>query len=283
MSFLVYTQMARILIFDSGVGGLTILRALQANATLAAGQHQWLFCSDNAFFPYGIKKDDELVDRVCHVLAAVQNQYQPDIAVLACNTASTVALEAARKQMRCPVVGVVPAIKPAAQLTQSRCMGLLATPATISRPYTQQLINEFAADCDIVRVGSSELVWMAEEQLRTGFVDQARLHQILTPLRDAIANHQLDTVVLACTHFPLLGESLREQLPEIKHWVDSGDAIARRVNWCLEQQENTSNTAGSAPIALFTRVDNSVQQLARALAYFGLRDIRALELPLTGL
>lgn len=269
--------MARILVFDSGVGGLSILSALKKNSDIAQNTHQWLFCSDNAFFPYGLKKEDELIERVTAVLCSLHAQYQPDIIVLACNTASTVALDAARKQLPVPIVGVVPAIKPAAQLTQSGCIGLLATPGTISRAYTQQLIDDFANHCHVVRVGSNELVWMAEQQLRTGMVDQMELHRVLTPLRAAIAQKQLDTIVLACTHFPLLSDSLREQLPEIKHWVDSSDAVARRVAWLLGQPasnfsqapEVDSSSLKENHIALFTRVDESVTSLEQALRYFG--------------
>jgi glutamate racemase len=255
--------MARILVFDSGVGGLSILRALQHSKELQSEPHQWLFCSDNAFFPYGIKKEVELIERVSQVLTALQNQYHPDIIVLACNTASTVALESVRAILHTPVVGVVPAIKPAAQISQSRAIGLLATPGTITRPYTQKLIDDFAADCHITRVGSSELVQIAEQYLRTGMADQGELHRILTPLRDAISQRKLDTIVLACTHFPLLTAALHEQLPEIKYWVDSGDAIARRVVWCLEQRKEKTPQPDPLPpnIALFTRMDSSVKEL----------------------
>ncbi|HQQ64363.1 MAG TPA: glutamate racemase [Pseudomonadales bacterium] len=276
--------MARILVFDSGVGGLTILSAIQKNIDIRQSTHQWIFCSDNAFFPYGTKKDAELIDRVTYVLRALQNQYQPDIIVLACNTASTVALEAVRAKLRVPVVGVVPAIKPSAAVSQSRCIGLLATPATIARPYTQKLIDDFAPDCHFVRIGSSELVWMAEEHLRTGLVDHAQLYRILAPFRDGIMHHNLDTVVLACTHFPLLRPALREQLPEVKHWIDSGEGIAKRVAWCLQNEVDAKPTTGDpVSFALFTRLDNNAQQLARALSYFRLGEIRPLELPLTDL
>jgi glutamate racemase len=271
---------ARILVFDSGVGGLSILRAIQSQAGIHSAEHQWLFCSDNAFFPYGTKKEAELLARVSHVLTCLQAQYHPDIIVLACNTASTLALETVRAILSVPVIGVVPAIKPAAALSESRCIGLLATPATIARPYTQQLIDDFAQDCNIVRLGTSELVSMAEDLLRSGIIDQGALHRILSPFRDAIAHHHMDTVVLACTHFPLLSESLREQLPEIKHWVDSGAAIARRVAWQLEQrQETNADAVVDAPIALFTRLDEPVKKLARALSHFKCQDIRQLELP----
>lgn len=270
--------MARILVFDSGVGGLSILSALQKNLSSHPHSHQWLFCSDNAFFPYGLKQEAELVERVVCVLKQLYAQYQPDVIVIACNTASTVALPAVREQIPIPIVGVVPAIKPAAALSQSRCIGLLATPGTIARPYTQQLIQEFAADCTVIPVGSSELVWMAENYLRTGIVDQPALYNILTPLRNAIIKQQLDTVVLACTHFPLLIDALREQLPEVKYWVDSGEAIARRVAWCLEKRVHddsiTHHTVNlDTHVAIFTRDDGNTDTLQRSLAHFHLNQM----------
>lgn len=273
--------MARILVFDSGVGGLSILRALQKNTALNNLPHEWLFCSDNAYFPYGIKKESDLIARVTMVLTALENQSRPDIIVLACNTASTVALESVRAKLKAQVVGVVPAIKPAALLTQSRCIGLLATPGTINRAYTQKLIDDFAAGCTIIRVGSNELVWVAEQYLRTGMVDHTEMHKILTPLRNAIAQEQMDTVVLACTHFPLLIDFLQEQLPEVKHWVDSSEAIARRVTWCLEHSQDAISQAtdSASGIALFTRMDDSVSAMRKALAYLGLTETRALDLP----
>lgn len=186
------------------------------------------------------------------------------------------------KKLPIPIVGVVPAIKPAAQLTQSGCIGLLATPGTISRAYTQQLIDDFASHCHVIRMGSHEMVWMAEQFLRTGIVDHSELHRVLTPLRTAIAQEQLDTVVLACTHFPLLSECLHEQLPEIKHWVDSSDAVARRVAWLLQQplsshmQQVNIDLSTTHNIALFTRVDESVTSIEQALTYFGFDGVRLL-------
>jgi glutamate racemase len=271
--------MARILVFDSGVGGLSILRSLKLNEDIQQHTHEWLFCSDNAFFPYGLKKEDELIARVSAVLQAICTQYQPDIIILACNTASTVALEAVRKTLTVPIVGVVPAIKPAAQLTESRCIGLLATPGTVARAYTQQLIDDFASDCRVERIGSNELVNVAEQYLRTGMVDQSEIYRAVAPFRAAISQHQLDTIVLACTHFPLIAESLRRQLPEIKYWVDSSDAIARRVASLLTQLPEQSFTKTPITnIALFTRMDATVDSLQRALMYLGLEEMRLLTL-----
>lgn len=269
--------MARIVIFDSGVGGLSILQALQSYAPLQLQQHHWIFCSDNAFFPYGTKQAPLLVARVLELLGLLEQQFQPDLIVLACNTASTIALDAAREQLRTPIVGVVPAIKPAAQISNSKTIGLLATPATVVRSYTQQLIEQFASDCRVVRLGSSELVAMAEQLLRNQPFDQTELYKVLAPFRQAIVEHNLDTVVLACTHFPLLVHDLMEQLPEIKHWIDSGEAIARRVH-SLISQGDIPPASHADGIALFTRLDASIDDLRPALSKLQLQQVQALRM-----
>lgn len=270
--------MARIAIFDSGVGGLSILDALQQHAAAHHLTHEWVFCSDNAFFPYGTRDPATLTSRVQQVVQALDHACQPDVIVIACNTASTIALQAVREHIDTAVVGVVPAIKPAAALSNTRVIGLLATPATVQRPYTNELIQQFAPDCTVIRVGSSELVQLAEDYLRTGTLDTTILHTVLTPLQTAITQQGLDTVVLACTHFPLLVSALRQQLPNVKHWVDSGEAIARRVDWCLQQKPiNTSQSAVHR--AWFTRDDSSLPALKPALARYGLERVAILPVP----
>jgi len=213
---------AKILVFDSGVGGLSILAQIRRRLPHC----NYVYACDNQAFPYGTKAEEELVQRVDEVLKALISRIAPDIVVIACNTASTVALPKIRAHFLKPVVGVVPAIKPAAQLSATKVIGLLATPGTIARPYTQWLIDEFAADCTIVPVGSSELVAIAEEKLRGTAPDPQRLRAILAPI---FANPDTDTLVLACTHFPLLREELEAAAPRPVQWVDSGEAIARRV------------------------------------------------------
>lgn len=216
----------RVLVFDSGVGGLSILREIHHKRP----ELELLYACDNQAFPYGTKGETELLERVDAVLKSLFATLCPDIVVVACNTASTVALPKIRAHFANPVVGVVPAIKPAAALTRSKVIGLLATPATVGRPYTQELIDQFAPDCTVLRLGSGELVTMAEEKLRGITPDRDRLGAILAPLFDQPA---MDTLVLACTHFPLLIDDMKALAPRPLHWVDSGEAIARRVQSLL--------------------------------------------------
>lgn len=264
-----HSSTARVLVFDSGVGGLSILQEIRQQYPDCL----YFYASDNAAFPYGIKSEHELVERVDHVVHQLQDMTQADIIVIACNTASTVALPRIRERFSQPIIGVVPAIKPAAMISQSKVIGLLATPGTIERDYTQQLIDTFASDCHIVPVGSSELVILAEKKLRGELIAPEQLQHIVEPL----AQHsEMDTLVLACTHFPLLKDELRTALPHIHHWVDSGEAIARRVGYWLNQlgglpliqQEKAAIT--QANTALFTSASSSIDELDTALHTFGL-------------
>ena len=221
------------LIFDSGVGGLSILQEIRRKLPGC----ELVYACDNGAFPYGTKPEHVLVSRVEKVLKALLPRVEPDIVVIACNTASTVALPKIRAHFTRPVVGVVPAIKPAAAFSQSRVIGLLGTPGTVSRAYTQQLITEFAGDCRVVRVGSGELVQLAEDKLRGKDVSPEKIRDIISPI---VMETELDTVVLACTHFPLLLPELIHAAPRPLHWIDSGEAIARRVQSLLDADHRTT-------------------------------------------
>lgn len=211
-----------ILVFDSGVGGLSVVRALRRCLPEAA----LAYACDNAMLPYGQREDAWLVQRIRVVCEAAVAASGCSALVVACNTASTLALDVLRASLTIPVVGTVPAIKPAARISRTRHIGLLATSATVSRPYTLQLIRDFAADCRVTRVAADALVSEAERLVAGESPDRATLRRALAPLWE---DPDLDTVVLGCTHFPLLAPWLAEAAPRQVSWIDSGDAIARRV------------------------------------------------------
>jgi len=212
----------RVLVFDSGVGGLSVLDAI------AASDHALSldYVADNAWLPYGLKSDAALRGRVPALLARMSEAWTPDVVVVACNTASTIVLPDVREALSTPVVGVVPPIKPAAAVTKTGVIGLLATPATVRRQYTDDLIAQFAADKRVVRFGSSALVEAAERKLAGEAVDPAAVREAIDAL---FADGDVDVVALACTHFPLLTEELAAAAPRDCAWLDSGAAIARRV------------------------------------------------------
>jgi len=215
----------RVLVFDSGVGGLSVLDAI-----VASGHALELdYVADNAWLPYGLKSDAQLHARVPALLSALVAHWSPEIVVIACNTASTIALEQVRAALPVPVVGVVPPIKPAAALTKTGAIGLLATPATVRRAYTDALIEQFAPDKRVVRFGSTALVEAAEQKLRGEKPAQSAITEAIEGLFGATDGADIDVVALACTHFPLLAEELADAAPRHVTLLDSGAAIARRV------------------------------------------------------
>ncbi|MDZ7852256.1 MAG: glutamate racemase [Halomonas sp.] len=251
-----------ILVFDSGVGGLSVVQALRRRLPEAA----LVYACDNAMLPYGRRQDAWLVGRIRAVCEAAVAASGCSVLVVACNTASTLALDVLRECLAIPVVGTVPAIKPAARMSRTRHIGLLATSATVSRPYTLQLIEDFAADCWVTRVAADVLVTEAERLVAGERPDQATLRQALSPLWD---DPELDTVVLGCTHFPLLGPWLTEAAPRQVAWIDSGEAIARRVAQLVTAP---APRQGSEPSFVTARVE----RLGRGLATFGFADPRLL-------
>ncbi|ARU26240.1 glutamate racemase [Cellvibrio sp. PSBB006] len=265
----------RILVFDSGVGGLSVMREIQQRLP----DCQYLYASDNAAFPYGTKSEDELIARVDKVLHAllqhIEQGYGPvDIIVVACNTASTLTLPHIRSHFTQPIVGVVPAIKPAAIHSATKLIGLLATPATVARPYTHDLIREYAGNCTVISVGSSELVHLAEQKLRGETIALEKIAAIVAPFATAPRAAELDTLVLACTHFPLLQDELRQCLPGTIQFIDSGEAIARRVAFLLHQPPPVSRTdLRHCHLALFTKATREVELLRAALSNFSLEKV----------
>lgn len=229
-----------VLVFDSGMGGLTIAREIMALAPDLVVN----YAADSGFFPYGDKSDEALRKRLPAVAMALVENVQPDVFVIACNTASTLALDAVRKVLDIPVVGTVPAIKPAAAMSQTKTIGLLATPGTVRRAYTAQLIDEFASDVRVIMHGSVELVRLAEEQASGGAVSLEAFRDAQRPLFETDGGDEIDTVILACTHFPLIRGELAASVPQAVTFVDSGEAIARQTLRVLPDQAQGSAQIG---------------------------------------
>jgi glutamate racemase len=234
--------MPTILAADSGLGGLTIAAEIRQ----ALPQARQVYLCDNAFFPYGTKPDADLLAHFLKAMRAAIARVHPDLIVTGCNTISTICLPELRAATTIPVVGVVPAVKPAAQMSKRKIIGVLATPATIDRSYTDDLIQKFAADCRVVKLGSAELVAMAEAKLLGQVPDPTQLKRILAPFFDLPPAQQPDVIVLACTHFPLLRAELEAAGPNGVAWIDSGAAVARRVLDVLPKESDKSTGADLA-------------------------------------
>ncbi|HET8613436.1 MAG TPA: glutamate racemase [Sphingomonas sp.] len=258
-----------LLIFDSGVGGLSVLDAIRRRLPLAP----IVYAADSGGFPYGTKSEAEIAARVPALLGRLAERYRPRLIVIACNTASTIALGAVRAALDLPIVGTVPAIKPAAERSRTRAIGVLGTNATVRQPYVDRLAAEFAADCLVLRHGSARLVELAEAALRGDPGETAEYRAALADLLDQPGGERIDTVVLACTHFPLVADRLAEAAPRPLAFVDGAEGIARRVTHLTEGQLWPEQAGGGA--AVFTS-NEDVEPLRPALAARGLRRIERL-------
>ncbi len=215
-----------ILVFDSGLGGLTVQREIAK----ARPDARYVYVADDAFFPYGQHTEEALIGRVVPLMGELIAAHRPDLVVIACNTASTLVLTHLRATYTVPFVGTVPAIKPACARSVTKRVSVLGTSGTVKREYTQTLIREFGGGCIVTLVGSADLASMAEEALGGTDIDDADLFREIAPcfVQDA-AGARTDTIVLACTHYPLLLDHLDRIAPWPVAWIDPAPAIARRV------------------------------------------------------
>lgn len=223
--------MAHVLVFDSGVGGLSVsaeIRFLLPNV-------RQTYVADDVFRPYGEKTQKQLKTRLPGLLRTLEIMLNPDVIVIACNTASTAALAEIREHVTAPVVGVVPAIKPAAQNSQTKTIAVLGTPGTVKGQYVDGLITRFASDCQVIRHGSTPLVEYAEAKLAGEALDISDIKAELSPIFDQAKRNPVDHIVLACTHFPLLKPDLEIVASYPVRFIDSGEAIARRVKSLLAE------------------------------------------------
>ncbi|MDN3645651.1 glutamate racemase [Pontixanthobacter aestiaquae] len=254
---------APILIFDSGVGGLTVLAELRKILPTAPV----VFAADQAGFPYGAKSEAEIAARVAGLLGRMSERYRPRLACIACNTASTIALEMVREVLEIPIVGTVPAIKPAAAITKTGTIGLLGTEATIRQGYVDRLETRFANGKTLLRFGAPGLVRAAEAKLRGQALDTDAIANAVSGLRDQPGGDQIDTVVLACTHFPLLVDELGAAFGSNVTFVDGAAGIARRIVSLCEGQSFASDIPS---LAITTGSFDQFTPLARLFADHGI-------------
>jgi glutamate racemase len=259
-----------ILFFDSGVGGLSVLAPTQRllpNAPI-------VYAADSAGYPYGTRSEAEIAARVPALLGRLAERYHPRLIVIACNTASTIALPAVRAALDLPVVGTVPAIKPAAERSRTRVIGVLGTEATVRQPYVDDLATRFAADCRVLRHGSAALVALAEAALRGEEASLEAYRTVLAGLFDQTDGDRIDVIVNACTHFPLVEDRLAEAAGRPLQFVDGGEGIARRVAHLLDGAD-WPDPPGEGT-AVFTGADPATALLRPALARFGLTQVKLL-------
>ena len=234
-----------ILVFDSGLGGLSVFRELAR----ARPDARFVYAADDAGFPYGARSEEDLVARVVGVMDALIARLAPDAVVIACNTASTLVLPVLRARYAIPFVGTVPAIKPACEGSLTKQVSVLATPGTVKRDYTQALIRDFAGACRVTLVGSTRLAGLAEAAMAGEAVADEEFAVEITPAFVREGKSRTDTVVLACTHYPLVLDRLQKVAPWPVRWVDPAPAIARRLSSLIGP---VAFAASPAPLRLFS-------------------------------
>ncbi|HYD38658.1 MAG TPA: glutamate racemase [Allosphingosinicella sp.] len=264
------TSARPLLVFDSGVGGLSVLAAIRELLPRAP----LVYAADSAGYPYGTRRPAEIEARIPALLGRLAERYSPELIVIACNTASTIALDAVRTALDLPVVGTVPAIKPAALLSETRTIGVLGTEATVRQPYVDRLSAEFAADCTVLRHGSAELVDLAEAKLRGEAAAPETCARALDGLFSQPGGERIDTIVLACTHFPLLEDLLAAAAPRPVRFVDGKEGIARRTAWLT--RDLAWPAAAPEGVALFTGRDTDLEAYRPGLARYGLTRLERL-------
>jgi glutamate racemase len=241
------TNPPSILVFDSGLGGLTVLREVVA----ARPEAHFTYVADDAFFPYGHHSEDEIIARVVPLIGELIDRHTPDLAVIACNTASTLVMSYLREAYKIPFVGTVPAIKPACARSRTRRVSVLGTRGTVQREYTRGLIRDFAQGCEVTLVGSPELASLAERALNGHEVSDRDILAELVPCFVGAADDEAartDTIVLACTHYPLLLDRFTKLAPWPVEWIDPAPAIARRVSDLLGPANGKSDARGAEMI-----------------------------------
>jgi glutamate racemase len=273
------TQAPKILVFDSGLGGLTVYREIARLRPEA----DYIYLADDAAFPYGALSEDGLVARVHGVLDAAIAEHAPDIVVIACNTASTLVLPPLRAAYPAlPFVGTVPAVKPAAERSRSQMISVLATPGTVARDYTRTLIATHAGHCRVTLVGSQTLASIAEAQMKGEAIEDSEIANEIAPCFMTEGPARTDTIVLACTHYPLLQDYFDRLGPWPVEWIDPAPAIARRVDAVLSEkfasQAASPHTRDGS--AIFTSGKRPPSSLEKALLQMGLRALDCAPMPL---
>jgi glutamate racemase len=263
-------QAPTLLVFDSGLGGLTVQREIAK----ARPDAKLVYVADDAFFPYGAHGEAELTTRVVALMEGLIAAYRPDLAVIACNTASTLVLPQLRARFAVPFVGTVPAIKPACAASLSKRVSVLGTQATVAREYTRALIRDFANGSDVTLVGSAQLAPLAEAELRGQGVQDTAIARELAPCFVEADGRRTDTIVLACTHYPLLIDRFTQLARWPVSFIDPAPAIARRVLALLGGPQAESAPAAAARI-VFTSGGAPPRALAASLARFGIGEVAA--------
>lgn len=263
-----------ILIFDSGVGGLSVYNKVKQMLPYA----YYVYLFDNEGFPYGEKSQQFILKRVMNIITAIKQLHHVDLIILACNTVSIISLSYLRKKFICPIIGIVPAIKCATRLTRNGVIGLLVTPTTLKSNYIRNITNQFIKNYQFLQIGTSELVYLAEAKLHGKHVALSTIRTLLDPWLKIPTPP--DTIILGCTHFPLLHEELQIILPNNIHLIDSSNNVAKKATWLINNNIiiNKVDNNLTKNKAYCLNLTPSVLELYSTLKYYGFNELHQLNL-----
>lgn len=208
-------------VFDSGVGGLSVLREMEK----LMPSESFVFLADQKHVPYGEKSKAELIDLAYRIVDMFINKYDAKIVVIACNTSTCYSIDALRKKYILPIVGTVPAVKPASEHTKSGSIAVISTPATSKSPVLKQLIKNYCKGVKVFNIGCKNL----ENAVEEGDIDNPRVHALLQKYLGKVKDSDIDHLVLGCTHYPFLKNSIRKYMKPGVKLLDGGLAISKRA------------------------------------------------------
>lgn len=222
-------------VFDSGVGGLSVLLEMQK----ILPNETFIYLADQAYIPYGKKTKEELVERVGKIMQFFKEQYAKAV-VAACNTATVYTIDEMRGKFDFPIIGTVPVIKTIANITKTGKAAVLSTPATAKSEYLEDLIKKFASNVEVEKVGGSNL----EELVEKGGLDSIEVKETLKKVLEPLMARDIDAIALGCTHYPFLRNQIQEIVGLNVSLVDSGGAVTRRLKEVLENNNSLSLQKG---------------------------------------
>jgi len=225
-------------VFDSGVGGLSILRELQK----ILPHENFVFLADQAHVPYGEKNKKELNSLVDRITKYFVREHGIKFMVVACNTATCYTIDSLREKYSFPIIGTVPAIKPASEQTKTKVIAVMSTPATSKSRMLADLIKNYSKDVTVINIGCYNL----ENVVEKGKVRSPQVKKLLSRFLDPLQGEKVDHIVLGCTHYPFLKSEIKKVVGEKITLIDSGEAIARYTRELLAKKalQNTSRMSG---------------------------------------
>lgn len=243
-------------IIDSGLGGLSIWKSIRA----ILPHESLLYIGDHGNLPYSKKETEFIRDRViCLIRFLLQKKAK--MVVVACNTATVAGIDYYRKiYPQIPIIGVVPVIKTAAQLSKKKSFAVLSTTFTSESDYQKELIQAFARDCTVYNLGCPNLVSFVEKGKISGIEIEHELRMLLDPVKEDI-----DVIALGCTHYPFLEDQIRGIVGKNVQILDSGGAVARQVERILEHNKSLAKTKNPLDAFFTTGDEEKVTSVATKL------------------